>query len=82
MRLRLKRETGGQRIPRVQIPTAENLWEEKEPQTPFGFVEGYKAAAGEDPGEGKQGLLLWREASRQRRWPHGEGKAIRRYGMA
>ncbi len=51
-------ETGGQRVPRVQIITAENLLEGKKPQTPFGFSEGYKAAAEEDQSEGKQGRLL------------------------
>ncbi len=51
-------ETGGQRVSRVQILTAEDLLEGKKPQTPFGFSEGYKAAAEEDQSEGKQGRLI------------------------
>ncbi|MGO8954965.1 MAG: site-specific DNA-methyltransferase [Rhodomicrobium sp.] len=51
-------ETGGQRVPRVQILTAEDLIGGKKPQTPFGFAEGYKAAAEEDQASEKQGRLL------------------------
>jgi len=51
-------ETGGQRVSRVQILAAEDLLEGKKSQTPFGFSEGYKAAAEEDQSEGKQGRLL------------------------
>ncbi len=51
-------ETGGQRVPRVQILTAEDLIDGKKPQTPFGFTEGYKAAAEEDQASEKQGRLL------------------------
>jgi DNA modification methylase len=51
-------ETGGQRVPRLQILTAEDLIDGKKPQTPFGFTEGYKAAAEEDQESEKQGRLL------------------------
>jgi site-specific DNA-methyltransferase (adenine-specific) len=51
-------ETGGQRIPRLQILTAGDLLQGKKPQTPFGFAEGYKPAAQEDGSEKRQGKLL------------------------
>lgn len=51
-------ETGGQRVPRLQILTAEDLFEGKKAQTPFGFVEGYKQAVREDQSEIKQGKLI------------------------
>jgi site-specific DNA-methyltransferase (adenine-specific) len=49
-------ETGGMKVPRIQILTAAQVLDERRPQVPFGFTEGYKKAAREK-GE-KQGVLL------------------------
>jgi hypothetical protein len=48
-------ETGGQKIPRLQILTAEAILEGKRPQVPFGHSEGFKKAGKEekDSGQGK-----------------------------
>jgi site-specific DNA-methyltransferase (adenine-specific) len=51
-------ETGGQRVPRLQILTANDLINGKKPQTPFGLSEEYKAAAKNAPAKEKQGRLL------------------------
>ena len=49
-------ETGGQKMPRLQILTAAQILEGKRPQTPFGHTEGFKKAAKEDAA--KQDRLL------------------------
>ncbi|MDP1750721.1 MAG: DNA methyltransferase, partial [Reyranella sp.] len=41
-------ETGGQKMPRLQILTAADILEGKRPQAPFGHTEGFKKAAKED----------------------------------
>jgi site-specific DNA-methyltransferase (adenine-specific) len=41
-------ETGGQKMPRLQILTAADILEGKRPQAPFGHTEGFKRAAKED----------------------------------
>jgi site-specific DNA-methyltransferase (adenine-specific) len=43
-------ETGGMKLPRVQILTAEQILDKRRPQVPFGFTEGYKKAAREQTG--------------------------------
>jgi site-specific DNA-methyltransferase (adenine-specific) len=49
-------ETGGQRIPRIQILTAAQIIDNRRPQVPFGFTESLKKATREQ--EGQQGTLL------------------------
>jgi site-specific DNA-methyltransferase (adenine-specific) len=49
-------ETGGMKVPRIQILTAAEILEGKRPQVPFGFTEGFKKAARESGKE--QGSLL------------------------
>jgi len=49
-------ETGGQKIPRLQILTAEAIIDGKRPQVPFGHSEGFRKAAKED--SAKQDRLL------------------------
>jgi hypothetical protein len=49
-------ETGGMKVPRLQILTAENILEGKRAQVPFGFSEGFKQAVRESTE--KQGKLL------------------------
>ncbi|CDM57611.1 MULTISPECIES: site-specific DNA-methyltransferase [Rhizobium] len=49
-------ETGGQKIPRLQIMTAAQILDKRRPQLPFGHSEGYKKAERES--EGRQGNLL------------------------
>ena len=49
-------ETGGQKIPRIQILTAAEVIDERRPQTPFGHTESLKKASRERGGE--QGELL------------------------
>jgi len=49
-------ETGGQKIPRLQILTAEEIVGGKRPQVPFGHTEGFKRAAREE--SAKQERLL------------------------
>ncbi len=44
-------ETGGMKVPRVQILTAAQILDGKRPQVPFGFTEGYKKAAREKANE-------------------------------
>lgn len=41
-------ETGGQKIPRLQILTAEAILEGRKPQVPFGHTEGFKKATAEE----------------------------------
>lgn len=49
-------ETGGQKIPRLQILTAAEILAGKRPQAPFGHTEGFKKAAKED--SSRQSRLL------------------------
>ncbi len=49
-------ETGGQKIPRIQILTAEQVIDDRRPQTPFGHTESLKKASPETGGG--QGKLL------------------------
>ncbi len=49
-------ETGGQKIPRLQILTAAEILDGKRPQAPFGHTEGFRKAAKED--SAKQARLL------------------------
>ncbi len=49
-------ETGGMKVPRVQILTAAQVLDNRRPQVPFGFTEGYKRAERES--EDRQGSLL------------------------
>lgn len=49
-------ETGGQKIPRLQILTAEEIVGGKRPQVPFGHTEGFRRAAREE--SAKQEKLL------------------------
>jgi site-specific DNA-methyltransferase (adenine-specific) len=49
-------ETGGQKVPRIQILTAAQVIDNRRPQMPFGFTESLKKASRET--EDKQGLLL------------------------
>jgi site-specific DNA-methyltransferase (adenine-specific) len=48
-------ETGGKKFPRLQILTAEQILDNRRPQIPFGFTEGFKKAEQE---ETEQGRLL------------------------
>lgn len=48
-------ETGGRKFPRLQILTAAQILDNRRPQVPFGFTEGYKKAERE---ETEQGRLL------------------------
>jgi site-specific DNA-methyltransferase (adenine-specific) len=49
-------ETGGMKVPRVQILTAAQILEGKRPQVPFGFTEGFKKADREESDQ--QGMLF------------------------
>jgi len=49
-------ETGGQKIPRLQILTAAEILDGKRPQAPFGHTEGFRKAAKEE--SAKQTRLL------------------------
>jgi len=49
-------ETGGQKIPRLQILTANDILAGKRPQVPFGHTEGFKKAGREDAST--QGTLI------------------------
>jgi site-specific DNA-methyltransferase (adenine-specific) len=44
-------ETGGMKVPRLQILTAAQILEGKRPQVPFGFTEGFRKAAREETGQ-------------------------------
>jgi len=50
-------ETGGQKIPRIQILTAEQVIDNRRPQVPFGFTESLKKA-GRESDNGEQGALF------------------------
>ncbi len=50
-------ETGGQKVPRLQILTAAQILDGRRPQLPFGHSEGFKKAAPEKL-MGNQGKLL------------------------
>ncbi len=41
-------ETGGMKVPRLQILTAAQILDNRRPQVPFGFTEGFKKAAREE----------------------------------
>ncbi len=41
-------ETGGTKVPRLQILTAAQILDNRRPQVPFGFTEGFKKAAREE----------------------------------
>jgi len=41
-------ETGGMKVPRLQILTAAQILDNRSPQVPFGFTEGFKKAAREE----------------------------------
>lgn len=41
-------ETGGMKVPKLQILTAAQVLDNRRPQVPFGFTEGYRKAARED----------------------------------
>jgi site-specific DNA-methyltransferase (adenine-specific) len=49
-------ETGGMKVPRLQILTAAQILDNRRPQVPFGFTEGFKKAEREK--SGGQGELL------------------------
>ena len=51
-------ETGGIKVPRIQILTAAQILDHRRPQVPFGFTEGFKKAEREDEHAGRQGNLL------------------------
>jgi site-specific DNA-methyltransferase (adenine-specific) len=40
-------ETGGMKVPRLQILTTAKILEGKRPQVPFGFTEGFRKAVRE-----------------------------------
>lgn len=44
-------ETGGMKVPRLQILTAAQILDNRRPQVPFGFSEGFKKAAREETGQ-------------------------------
>lgn len=46
-------ETGGMKLPRLQILTAAQILDNRRPQVPFGFTEGLKKAEREEPGQDK-----------------------------
>jgi len=49
-------ETGGMKVPRLQILTAAQILDNRRPQVPFGFTEGFRKAGLEI--EDKQSKLL------------------------
>lgn len=46
-------ETGGKKFPRLQILTAEQILDNRRPQVPFGFTEGFKKAEREETDQGR-----------------------------
>jgi site-specific DNA-methyltransferase (adenine-specific) len=44
-------ETGGMKVPRLQVLTAAQVLDNRRPQVPFGFTEGFKKAAREKSGQ-------------------------------
>ncbi len=51
-------ETGGMKVPRLQILTAEQILDNRRPQVPFGFSEGFKRAEQEGRPDSDQGRLI------------------------
>jgi len=49
-------ETGGMKVPRLQILTAAQILDARRPQVPFGFTEGFKKAGREET-EGQRKLI-------------------------
>jgi site-specific DNA-methyltransferase (adenine-specific) len=49
-------ETGGLKVPRLQVLTAKEILEGKRPKIPFGYSEGFRQVARENTD--KQGILL------------------------
>jgi site-specific DNA-methyltransferase (adenine-specific) len=49
-------ETGGMKVPKVQLLTIAELLDGKKPQVPFGFIEGFRTAPREKRSD--QGQLL------------------------
>jgi site-specific DNA-methyltransferase (adenine-specific) len=43
-------ETGGIKVPRLQILTAAQILDDRRPQVPFGFTDGFRKAAREESG--------------------------------
>jgi site-specific DNA-methyltransferase (adenine-specific) len=50
-------ETGGQKVPKLQILTAAQILDGRRPQLPFGHSEGFKKAAPEKPNGGQATLF-------------------------
>jgi site-specific DNA-methyltransferase (adenine-specific) len=48
---------GGMKVPRLQILTAAQILDNRRPQVPFGFTEGFKKA-GREEDDSRQGKLL------------------------
>ena len=46
-------ETGGKKFPKLQILTAAQILDNRRPQVPFGFTEGFKKAEREETEQGK-----------------------------
>ena len=46
-------ETGGMKMPRLQILTAAQILDDRRPQLPFGHTEGFKKAEREDANQGR-----------------------------
>jgi hypothetical protein len=44
-------ETGGMKVPRLQILTAAQILDNRQPQVPFGFTKGFKRARREETGQ-------------------------------
>ena len=44
-------ETGGMNVPRLQIITAAQILDNRRPQVPIGFTEGFKKATREETGQ-------------------------------
>jgi site-specific DNA-methyltransferase (adenine-specific) len=51
-------ETGNKKFPRLQILTAAQILDDRRPQVPFGFTEGFKKAEREDSDAKDQGQLI------------------------
>jgi site-specific DNA-methyltransferase (adenine-specific) len=46
-------ETGGKKFPRLQVLTAEQILDNRRPQVPFGFTEGFRKAERESAEQGR-----------------------------
>jgi site-specific DNA-methyltransferase (adenine-specific) len=46
-------ETGGKKFPRLQILTAEEILDDRRPQVPFGFTDGFRKAEREEATQGR-----------------------------